>query len=197
MRKTQFFKKYGHLLVNVFDENYNDDEHSRAESGDYLLWDEDIASKYYDKGYILITSYEEEDGECEENIDFVFDQSNHPLKVGYYVLKPSDKIARFSVIIEDKLEGIVVTEDGGVATYYEQDGMFNLCLYQSHILGFSPNNDEHWDELSNCNMYVQLYSREQLGLYSMSEVEALQFIALRWLCPYREYYEVSFNKLFI
>jgi len=26
MTKTEFFKEYGHLLVNVFDEQYNDDD---------------------------------------------------------------------------------------------------------------------------------------------------------------------------
>ena len=103
---------------------------------------------------------------------------------------------KYSVIIEGHNEGIVVTQDGGVATYYEQDGMFNLCLYQSHIIGFNPNNDEHWDELSNCNMYVQLYTKEKLNLFTINEEEAIQFIALEWLCPNQIYEEVSFNELF-
>ncbi len=102
----------------------------------------------------------------------------------------------YSVINEGHNEGIVVTQDGGVATFYEQDGMFNLCLYQSHIIGFSPNNDAHWDELSDCNMYVQLYSMEQLGLYEMNEVDVITYIALEWLCPKQTYEEVEFNKLF-
>jgi len=196
MRKTEFFKQYGHLLVNVFDEQYNDNEYDRNEGGDYLLWEDVIAQDYEANGYIVCTVYEQECDTCDEVVSMEFDLGNNPMKVGYLVLKPSEEIARYSVIIEDKLEGIVVTEDGGVATYYEQDGMFNLCLYQSHIIGFNPNNDAHWDELYDCNMYVQLYSREQLGLYSMNEVEALQLIALMWLCPKRKYYEVPFKKLF-
>lgn len=196
MRKTEFFKQYGHLLVNVFDEQYNDNEYDRNEGGDYLLWEDVIAQDYEANGYIVCTVYEQECDTCDEVVSMEFDLSNNPMKVGYLVLKPSEEIARYSVIIEDKLEGIVVTEDGGVATYYEQDGMFNLCLYQSHIIGFNPNNDAHWDELSDCNMYVQLYSREQLSLYEMNEVEALQLIALMWLCPKRKYYEVPFKKLF-
>jgi hypothetical protein len=103
----------------------------------------------------------------------------------------------YSVIMEGHNEGLVVTEDGGVASFYEQDDMFNLCLYQAHIIGFNPNNDAHWDELSDCNMYVQLYSKDRLGVYSMSEVDVITYTALEWLCPNQKYQEVEFNKLFI
>jgi hypothetical protein len=102
----------------------------------------------------------------------------------------------YSIINEGHNEGIVVTQDGGVATFYEQDGLFNLCLYQAHIIGFHPRNDGHWDELSECNMYVQLYTKEELSLYEMNEVDAITSIALDWLCPKQICDEVEFNKLF-
>jgi hypothetical protein len=86
MRKTEFFKQYGHLLVNVFDEQYNDDEYDRNETGDYLLWEDDIASDYDARGYIVCTIYEEECESCDEIVTMEFDLSSNPMKVGYLVL---------------------------------------------------------------------------------------------------------------
>lgn len=103
----------------------------------------------------------------------------------------------YSVIMEGRNEGLVVTQDGGVASFYEQDGEFNLCLYNSHIIGFKPNSDEHWEELSNCNMYVQLHTKEDLDLFEMNNIEALTSIALSWLCVNcGEFEQVEFSKLF-
>ena len=90
MRKTEFFKKYGHLLVNVFDEHYNDDEYDRNEGGDYLLWDDDIAQDYDVRGYNVCTIYEEECEDCEEIVSMEFDLSNNPMKVGYLVLNKTN-----------------------------------------------------------------------------------------------------------
>jgi len=103
----------------------------------------------------------------------------------------------YSVIKEYHNEGIVVTQDGGVATFEERDGVFTLCLYNSHIIGFNPKSDAHWDELSDCNMYVQLHTKEYLDLFEMNNVEAITSIALSWLCVNcSEFEEVEFNKLF-
>lgn len=102
----------------------------------------------------------------------------------------------YSVIMEGRNEGLVVTADGGVASFYEQDGLFNLCLYQTHVFGFS-HSDKDWDELSESKMYVQLYTQEDLNLFEMNNVEALTSIALRWLCVSCDsFQEVEFNKLF-
>jgi hypothetical protein len=103
----------------------------------------------------------------------------------------------YSVIMEGHNEGLVVTEDGGVASFYEQDDMFNLCLYQTPIVGFNPHNDGHWDELSEGNMYVQLYTKEQLDKFNSSNMNTIIYFALEWLCPNQIYKEVSFNNLFI
>ena len=102
----------------------------------------------------------------------------------------------YSVIIEGHNEGIVVTQDGGIATFELQDGLFNLCLYQSHIIGFNPKNDAHWDELSDSKMYVTTYTREQLEKRMETNFNCLIIDALEWLCPYQEHQEVEFNKLF-
>lgn len=104
----------------------------------------------------------------------------------------------YSVIKQGRNEGLVVTQDGGVASFYEQDGVFNLCLYNSHIIRFKPNSDEHWEELSNCNMYVHLYSQEDLDLFKMNNnIDAMATIALNWLCVNcSTFKEVQFSKLF-
>ena len=95
----------------------------------------------------------------------------------------------YSVIMEGNNEGLVVTEDGGVGSFYEQDDLFNLCIYQTPIIKFEPNNDEHWQELSEGKMYVWIYSKD-------SNINHLIYDALEWLCPNQIYKEVSFNKLF-
>jgi len=53
MNKTQFFQKYGHLLVKV-----NEDD---ASTGDYMLYfpeEKYIAKDYLDKGYSVASVFE-------------------------------------------------------------------------------------------------------------------------------------------
>jgi hypothetical protein len=80
MNKTQFFQKYGHLLVKV-----NEDD---ASTGDYMLYfpeEKYIAKDYLDKGYSVASVFETEDDE-----DFVLldnDISNSHHKIGLLILE--------------------------------------------------------------------------------------------------------------
>jgi hypothetical protein len=83
MKKTEFFQKYGHRLVEV----NNDD----ASTGDYMLYfpeEKYIAKKYLDKGYQVASVFEVEDDE--DNVELNNDISESHHKIGLLVLK-SDK----------------------------------------------------------------------------------------------------------
>lgn len=102
----------------------------------------------------------------------------------------------YSVINQGHNEGLVVSEYGCVASFYEQDDLFNLCLYQTPIIKFNPDNDEHWEELSKGGVCVWIYTKQELQNRSLSNVNCLIMDALEWICPNQIYQEVSFNKLF-
>ena len=78
---------------------------------------------------------------------------------------------KYSVTMEGKDEGFIVTEDGGVATFFYGDGKHVLSLYQTRIDGFDPKNDDHWDTLNEGKMYM----------IESPDAESIEDIAIDWL----------------
>jgi len=78
--KTKFLKDYGHRLVRIAEDD--------SETGDYMLYHPEEkfeASDYIRDGYEVASVYEVP----EEDDDFVEidnDISEHPFKIGYFVL---------------------------------------------------------------------------------------------------------------
>jgi len=81
---------------------------------------------------------------------------------------------KYSVTMEGKDEGFIVTEDGGVATFFYGDGKYVLSLYQTRIDGFDPNNGDHWDTLSEGKMYM----------IESPDADSIEDIAIDWLAPF-------------
>lgn len=92
---------------------------------------------------------------------------------------------RYAVIMDGEHEGTIVVEDGGVATFHQTEGGYNLELYQSRVSGFDPSNDEHWEELGEGKMYVM----------QVSSVADAVLCGMNWLCPFMLHHKVEFNQL--
>lgn len=82
MKKEEFYKKYGHLLVEVV-------EGEDAEYGNHMLLHPEetwIANAYRDEcGFQIASIYETNEGDV---VEIDNDLGNHPYKIGYLVIKP-------------------------------------------------------------------------------------------------------------
>ena len=80
MKKSDFFKKFGHLLLTV----NNDD----TETGDFMLFSPEekyIVAEYLNKGYSIVSVFEVENDE--DNVELDNDISHSPYKIGFLIMK--------------------------------------------------------------------------------------------------------------
>jgi hypothetical protein len=86
MTKTNFFKKYGHLLVQVSIDD--------AEYGDFLILhpeEKALAKELEDRGMTIVSVYETESGEDYIDFENPFDSADQPFKYGYLAIDESNK----------------------------------------------------------------------------------------------------------
>jgi len=81
MKKTEFYEKYGHLLLITNPED--------PEYGEHLILapeEDGIATSYNEEGHKVFTVYEEAEEGGEEFVEEGLDLGTNPYKVGYFVL---------------------------------------------------------------------------------------------------------------
>lgn len=86
MKQSEFFKKHGHELFKVSEDN--------AEYGEFLILHPEevhIAKELEDRGFTIVSVHESEDND--NNIDFEkpFDSGHQPYKFGYYAIDNNNK----------------------------------------------------------------------------------------------------------
>lgn len=81
MNKTEFFKKYGHQLLHVTEDN--------GEYGDFLILhpeEIEMAKRFEEEGLQIVSVHETEDGDDFVDISQPCDFGNQPFKYGYFAL---------------------------------------------------------------------------------------------------------------
>lgn len=86
MKQSEFFKKHGHELFKVA----NDD----TEYGEFLILHPEeihIAKELQDRGFTIVSVHESEDDDNYIDFENPSDYGNQPYKFGYYAIDNSNK----------------------------------------------------------------------------------------------------------
>ena len=86
MTKTEFFEKYGHLLVKVAEDC--------AEYGDFLILHPEeiaLAKDLQERGMTIVSVYETESDDYYVDFENPFDSADQPFKYGYMAIDESNK----------------------------------------------------------------------------------------------------------